>query len=518
MPNAGTSDTMASQDRILLLSQDTAIRNLVHGALQEAGCSVVEVETPQMLRSLLQRGVCLVVLDLELTGMEIEQAAAVLREYREMPVLLMTADTAAARRGLEQWRESGAELALEELIARHVQADRLRRQVQELREKGRFLKGSEIIGQSQAIRRLRERILRVAATPVSTVLLIGESGAGKDLVAEAVHRYSDRASAPFVPINCAAIPENLLESELFGHERGAFTDAKSQRRGLFEQADGGTVFLDEVGEMSQAAQIRLLRVLEQRQVTRVGSSEALPVDIRVIAATNKDLQEAVAQREFRLDLYHRLKVVDLQIPPLRDRPEDIPVLIDHFVEQFGGSKAIRFQGFTQQAMDLLLDYDWPGNVRELRNLIEHLAFLGPRRPVEPQDLVPHLERPPAMDRHLPVPTGKTPDQSERELIYFALLDLKREVAEMRRMLEEQGNRSPAPPSPVYQLEAPGESPDDHELDQGKAVEPLRTLKELEKEAIEKALARVGGNRKQAAGILGISPRTLYRKLDEYGLR
>ena len=272
--------------------------------------------------------------------------------------------------------------------------------------------------------------------------------------------------------------------------------------------------------MSQTAQIRLLRVLEQREVTRVGGGDPIPVDIRVIAATNKNLQEAVARREFRLDLYHRLKVVELTIPPLRQRAEDIPLLIDHFVAQFARDAREPFQGFSEAAMALLLDYDWPGNVRELRNLAENLVYLGPRRPLEPQDLLPHLERPPVVERHLPVVTNKTPDQSERELIYFALLDLKREVAELRRLVEEHllQQPPPPPPPPLYRLEGPLRERDPRDEVESTAVEPIRTLKDLEKEAIEIALHRVGGNRKKVAELLGISPRTLYRKLDEYGLR
>ena len=191
---------------------------------------------------------------------------------------------------------------------------------------GRFLRGGvDLIGHSPAMQRLRERILMIAATPVSTVLLTGESGAGKDRVAEALHRYSTRSDQPFKPINCAAIPENLLENELFGHEKGAFTDAKERYQGIFEQAQGGTVFLDEIGEMAPAAQVRLLRVLEERKVTRIGGDAAIPVDVRVLAATNRDLQEAVAQRDFRLNLYHRLKVVELNIPPCVSAAKTSPI-------------------------------------------------------------------------------------------------------------------------------------------------------------------------------------------------
>ncbi|MEC7225486.1 MAG: sigma-54 dependent transcriptional regulator, partial [Candidatus Latescibacterota bacterium] len=375
-------------------------------------------------------------------------------------------------------------------------------------------------GSSPAMQHLRERILMIAATPVSTVLLTGESGAGKDKVAEALHRYSTRRDKPFKPINCAAIPENLLENELFGHEKGAFTDAKERYQGIFEQAQAGTVFLDEIGEMAPAAQVRLLRVLEERKVTRIGGDTAIPVDVRVLAATNRDLQEAVAQREFRLDLYHRLKVVELNIPPLRKRSEDIPDLVTHFVKELTQGERSRFTDFSPAARDVLEDYAWPGNVRELRNLVEHLVFLAPRALVEPEDLLPHLEHPPSPQRNLPVPTNKSPDQSERELIYFALLDLKREVADLRGRLDQfMDGREPVVHGETTQVIFPVEEHEVNALndEEPRAIEPLLSLRDMEKDAIVDALARVGNNRRKAADILGISARTLYRKLKEYGI-
>jgi len=296
--------------------------------------------------------------------------------------------------------------------------------------------------------------------------------------------------------------------------------------------------------MSLAAQVRLLRVLEQREVTRIGGGASISIDIRVIAATNRDLQQAVGEREFRLDLYHRLKVVEISIPPLRRRAEDIPLLIERFTHDLTRDGTSRFESFSSAAMDLLQNYAWPGNVRELRNLIEHLVFLAPRALIEPEDLLPHLESPPASARYLPVPTNKTPDQSERELIYFALLDLKREVAELRNAVERNAPIAPSTTPPVeppvapsvvqpitpegqavYPVDDDPYTPEDRHLQgdaamrmpKNAAIEPLRTLKDLEKEAIEEALNRVGGNRRKAADILGISARTLYRKLKEYDL-
>ena len=509
---------MAKKSRILLLTRDPQLEETFKAALEGDRHHVVEVREMGVLGPLLKRGTELVAVDLELPEELLQESAATLDERPEVPVLVLISG-APTDGAAERWRQHSRGAPLGEQIQRSARPELLSQQVERLLAKGRFLQGTELVGNSPSMRELRERVLLIGPTPIAAVLVIGESGAGKDLVAQALHRFSQRSDAPFRPINCAAIPENLLESELFGHEKGAFTDARARRQGLFEQADGGTVFLDEIGEMSQTAQIRLLRVLEQREVTRVGGGDPIPVDIRVVAATNKNLQEAVTRREFRLDLYHRLKVVEVAIPPLRQRVEDIPLLTDHFVAQFAGEAREPFQGFSEAAMALLFDYDWPGNVRELRNLVENMVYLGPRRRLEPQDLLPHLERPPVVERHLPVVTNKTPDQSERELIYFALLDLKREVAELRRLVEEHLLRPPPSPStPIYQLEEPFREISPRDEVEPAPVEPIRTLKDLEKEAIEQALHRVGGNRKKVAELLGISPRTLYRKLDEYGLR
>jgi len=518
---------MAPQSRILLLTRQPALEAEFKAVCAGARLQVVESPASSALGPLLRQGIDLVAFDLDLPQESLQAGLAALEDYRDVPVLGLGKTD-------EHWQRMLRGSPLEEHLAPPYPPDQLRRQLEELLARGRFLRGAELVGRSPAMRDLRERILLVAPTPVSSILLTGESGAGKDLVAEALHRHSPRREHPFRPLNCGAIPENLLENELFGHEKGAFTDARARTRGIFEQANSGTVFLDEIGEMSLAAQVRLLRVLEQREVTRIGGDATIRVDIRVVAATNRDLQEAVSERAFRLDLYHRLKVVELSIPPLRRRSEDIPLLIERFAAELAQGGKTRLEGFSTAAMDLLQGYAWPGNVRELRNLVEHLVFLAPRSLVEPEDLLPHLGSPPA--RSLPVPTNKTPDQSERELIYFALLDLKREVAELKNSIDRIAQTPPrdgaevvqqappvvqpavpeSPPQVVYPVE---DAPPlyDPASAASAAIEPLRTLKDLEREAIEQALDRVGGNRRKAADILGISARTLYRKLKEFGL-
>ena len=518
-----------TQRHILLLTQRAELEAEFKSAVHDVRLRVLSAANGDALGRLLRRGVDLVAFDLELPPAVLAEGVAALDQYRDVPMLgLGNAD--------ENWDRLLWGSPLKDQVTVPFEAAVLRQHLDQLLERGDFLHGAELIGQSSLMRQLRERILIVAPTPVSSILLTGESGAGKDLVAEALHRYSSRRERPFRPLNCGAIPENLLENELFGHEKGAFTDARAQYQGIFEQADNGTVFLDEIGEMSLAAQVRLLRVLEQREVVRIGGSAPVPVDLRVIAATNRDLQEAVDQREFRLDLYHRLKVVELDIPPLRRRAEDIPLLIEHFISELTQDNKSRLEGFSAAALDLLQNYAWPGNVRELRNLIEHLVFLAPRALVEPEDLVPHLGIQPT--RHLPVPTNKTPDQSERELIYFALLDLKREVAELRAAVERNAPAMPsstppvapravrpvAPEEPIYPVEDTPYQPADSQnsaairVPENAAIEPLPSLKDREREAIEQALDRVGGNRRKAAAILGISTRTLYRKLNEYDLQ
>ncbi|MEX0736634.1 MAG: sigma-54 dependent transcriptional regulator, partial [Bacteroidota bacterium] len=306
-----------------------------------------------------------------------------------------------------------------------------------------FQREQGIIGGSLEIQEIVDVVRQVAPTDI-TVLIIGESGVGKEVIAHAIHTASKRSKKNLVTVNCGAIPEGLIESELFGHEKGSFTSAVETRKGYFEIADGGTILLDEIGEMPLATQVKLLRVLENGEFARVGSSSPRTSDVRVLAATNKDLQYEVQQKRFRPDLYFRLRSVNITVPPLRSRKEDIPLLLEHFVREFTAKNGMKFEGFTNDATDLIMSYHWPGNVRELKNVIESMLVLENGRRMDADTVRKYLKEyhVPVMERNLPVVMNKTVEQAERELIYRALFDLKVSIIELREMMLQQGNSVP----------------------------------------------------------------------------
>ena len=325
-------------------------------------------------------------------------------------------------------------------------------------------KQSEIVGQAPSIRRAIELGLNVADTN-TTVLILGESGTGKELIANLIHYNSGRESGPYIKINCGAIPENLLESELFGHEKGAFTDARSQRQGRFEEANGGTLFLDEIGEMPLQAQVKLLRVLQDGEFTRVGGKQVIKADVRVVAATNSDLERAIDEGLFRKDLYYRLSVFPISLPSLRERPEDIHLLIFHFLELYKEKTGRFVSGISQEAMRALVNYEWPGNVRELENAIERAVIIASGRQIELSDL------PDAISRR------------ESDANAFARHERAAAAVEGR--------------------------------DIGIEISLPSALDEIEKQVIEATLDYTDGDKSRAARLLNIGRKTLYRKLDEY---
>ena len=336
-----------------------------------------------------------------------------------------------------------------------VESSRLKRANVELKRRLDERFGFEgVIGDSPLMRDVIERLKRIAPTNAS-VLIQGETGSGKELVAQSIHQNSPRKNKPFVALNCAALSENILESELFGHVKGAFTDASADRVGKFEYAHGGTMFLDEVGDMPPATQIKLLRVLENGEITRVGSNHPVKVNVRILSATNRDLEEAIAAGTFRSDLYHRLKVVTIRLPTLRQRSQDIPILIDYFIKQFSGQHAKQIRGMSPAARRKLLGFDWPGNVRQLRNVVESMVVVD----------------------------------------YDGLLDVDDLPEELAGPAETHVEPSAA----------------------SLAALVGKPLSEIERLFVTETLRLAAGNREEAAKMLGIGERTLYRKIREYGL-
>lgn len=374
----------------------------------------------------------------------------------------------------------------------------------------RRIKGrAGIVGRSFALNEMLDTVLQVAPTEVP-VLLQGESGSGKELTALAIHNSSERSARSFETVNCGALAEGVLESELFGHEKGAFTGAVSRRRGLFERAHGGTLLLDEVGEMSLNMQVKLLRVLETGEFMRVGGMEKLHSDVRLIAATNRELDTSVDRGEFRKDLYYRLKVVQIRVPPLRARPEDIPLLATYFLRRSAKRHGRRIKGIEKRGIDLLVTYPWPGNVRELANMIDNLTVLGRDRIIRASEIEKRIEETTTRRGRsvpdLPVHVTKTREDMERELIMNSLLSLHNDVREILGILRD--GRTVQGPTGRWdewiEVEDAGDA-------------PATDLDTLEKQAIREALARNDGNRRKAARQLGMSERTLYRRLKEYGI-
>ena len=448
---------------ILVVDDDDAHRGMLRTMLRSWGYAVEEAADGDEAVSLVrEKSFDAVLTDVRMARMDGIHALRNILEYNPaLPVVLMTAyssvETAveALRLGAYDYLVKPLDFeALRHTLEKAIEHSRLSVENRELRRQlGDAAARPGILGRSAPIRAMQEIIATVAPTE-ATVLISGESGTGKELVARALHSASARAEKPLVTVNCAALAENLLESELFGHEKGSFTGADRRREGRFAQANGGTLFLDEIGEMPLSLQAKLLRALQQGEVQRVGADAAITVDVRVLAATNRDLREEVAQKRFREDLYFRLNVICIEVPPLRDRADDIPVLAAHFLERFASRNRKNVRGFSPQALASMLRYAWPGNVRELENAVERAVILCNG------DLI--------TERELPaVVTGPTP----------------------------AGERQP-------------------EMDASLAGLSLDTV---ERRAIEETLRQTGDNKSEAARQLGITRATLHNKLRKYGL-
>jgi two-component system response regulator HydG len=452
--------------QVLVVDDDPAHRLMLTTLLLEWGYRVKEADGGlSAVAKVREEPLDAVIMDVRMPDMDGIEATRRIHEYNPaLPVMILTAFSSvpsaveALKAGAYDYLTKPLDFdALRLALERALEHTHLRTENQELREQLARLRLPEIIGKSAAMERLVE-LLALVAPSEATVLITGESGTGKGLVARAIHANSRRSRGPLVEVNCAAIPENLMETELFGHDKGAFTGADKARRGRFAQADGGTIFLDEVGELPLSMQAKLLRVLQDGQIQRVGSDEPIAVNVRILAATNRDLKRMTEEGSFREDLFYRLNVVAVEVPPLRQRKEDIPLLVDHFLRTFAEKNKRAVRGITPRAMDLLLKYDWPGNVRELENVMERAVILLRGEYLTEVELPLHLQRPEPSD------------------------------------------------SSASETEA---SPHDA------ALFPSLTLAEMERRLIEKVLEETGGNKSEAARRLGITRRTLKLKLKKY---
>lgn len=449
---------------ILITDDDRAHRVMLKKLLNGWGYNVTEADDGLVaVEKVRKSSFDLILMDIRMTNVSgIEALEQIKQINADIPVIIMTA-YASVETAVQTLKKGAYDyltkpLDFDELqvsIARATEHSRLKKENEYLKEKlGEKFDRRNMIGQSPSMIKLLEVVEQVAATQ-ATVLITGESGTGKEVVANAIHFNSTRKNAPFVKINCAALTETLLESELFGHEKGAFTGADKRREGKFVQADGGSIFLDEVSEMSPAMQVKLLRVLQERELTRVGGHDVLKIDVRVIAASNKDLKKEIRDGRFREDLFYRLNVVTLDVPPLRERSEDIPLMAHAFLKMFAENNAKVIKGFTPQAMQKLASYSWPGNVRELMNAVERAVVLCRTETIGEEDLI------------------------------FTMADqaLSREVLSAgQKMPAASGNRS---------------------------------LEEIEKQSILEALQSCRGNKSEAARRLGITRKTLRKRLHKY---
>ncbi|HNQ65351.1 MAG TPA: sigma-54 dependent transcriptional regulator [Smithella sp.] len=449
---------------ILITDDDRAHRVMLKKLLNGWGYNVTEADDGLVaVEKVRKSSFDLILMDIRMTNVSgIEALEQIKQINADIPVIIMTA-YASVETAVQTLKKGAYDyltkpLDFDELqvsIARATEHSRLKKENEYLKEKlGEKFDRRNMIGQSPSMIKLLEVVEQVAATQ-ATVLITGESGTGKEVIANAIHFNSARKNAPFVKINCAALTETLLESELFGHEKGAFTGADKRREGKFVQADGGSIFLDEVSEMSPAMQVKLLRVLQERELTRVGGHDVLKIDVRVIAASNKDLKKEIRDGRFREDLFYRLNVVTLDVPPLRERSEDIPLMAHAFLKMFAENNAKVIKGFTPQAMQKLASYSWPGNVRELMNAVERAVVLCRTETIGEEDLI------------------------------FTMADqaLSREVLSAgQKMPVASGNRS---------------------------------LEEIEKQSILEALQSCRGNKSEAARRLGITRKTLRKRLHKY---
>src|SRR6516165_1982541 len=473
------------QKRILLVDDEKLVRWALTQKCAEFGFQSLEAENgEEAIRALQGDTIDAILLDVhlpDLSGIEVLEKLKQAGETRS--VIMMTADPqlddvkAALRLGAYDFVSKP--INFEELsvtLQNALEAGALRTEVESLRGEVRRRAGyHDVIGVSRKITELMKFVYKVAASEATTILIQGESGTGKDLVAKAMHYRSTRSERPFVAINCSAIPETLMEAELFGHEKGAFTDAKAMKKGLFEVADGGTLFLDEIGELSPLLQAKLLRVLEDQMIRRVGGVRDMQVDVRVIAASNRDLERAVRDSQFRQDLFYRLAIIAIYLPALRERKEDITPLVEYFIDRYNRKFRKSVEGITDETRKLMLKYDWPGNVRELKNAVERAMILEDSNVLRPD--------------YLPFAVA------QQQAAYTAF--------EMTSGSSNGGNAT--------------QLPDGRSLPKLVIPEGGTSLEEVERALVELAMSQANGNQTHAAKLLDISRDALRYKLKKFGL-
>jgi DNA-binding NtrC family response regulator len=490
---------------MVVLTTDATVRQIVESLGGLASWRIRVVDVPSELFSVLDYDTQLLILDETATGPG--YLSHIKKARRASPAVDVTV-IGGPKSDEVLLNERGE--GVDQYHARPLDAGLLESEIKHRMRLVRLKNSCGIVGRSPAMEEVIEAILQVGPTEVP-ILIEGESGTGKDVVARAVHTASRRRDQAFEAVNCGALAEGVLESELFGHEKGAFTGAVARRAGMFERADGGTIFLDEVGETSASMQVKLLRVLESGELLRVGGVDTIRVDVRVVAATNRRLADAVREGSFRQDLYYRLKGVNLFLPPLRARKNDIPILVQYFIADSNRRHHKSVRGLDPAALRHLVEHSWPGNIRELRNAVDTLVVLssGPRITevqVDQQLSAASPQGPGAGAQSLlPVALHRSKEEAEREMIYASILALHRDVREILALLRD--TRTPSPWEGLKEVHPEPFGESEGEL----------SLAQIERSAIREALNRHTGNRRKAAEALGISERTLYRKIKEYGL-
>jgi DNA-binding NtrC family response regulator len=429
--------------QVLVVEDEDHLRRILELQLLDSGFAVEKASSAEEALPLIDRA-DLILTDFKLPGMTgLEMLQIIRRMDSRVPVIIMTA-FGTIENAVEAMKSGASDFllkpfSLDQLVAvvsKALEIRNLREENRQLKEElGRKYRWDNIVGRSQGMQQIFATVMRVAPSR-ATVLLCGESGVGKDLIARAIHFHSPRKDRPFVKINCTALPENLMESELFGYEKGAFTGANVSKPGKFEQADTGTVMLDEIGDVPANIQVKLLRILQEREFERLGSNKTQHIDVRVVAATNRDLRVALEEGTFREDLYYRLNVVPIEIPPLRDRKDDIPYLARHFVEKLSPESGGRITGITDAAIEKLMGYSWPGNVRELENVIERSIVMASGEKLDAGDirLDMNIRARPAHGAEFTLPDGMSLDQYEQEIIRNALKQADGNKSQAARIL------------------------------------------------------------------------------------